>query len=142
MIYCTQVMICLLSLFAFGVYRSEGIPEARHQQSKRDNIRGLSTQSQTSQEVSKMIPERYLLSHHKTGTAIMVKLNRAYKKAFGPQIQLLQEDMTISRRSTKSPARIVHFVRNPFDMIVSSYLYHKQVPRPGMEILFNYLHVI
>jgi hypothetical protein len=29
--------------------------------------------------------------------------------------------------------RVLHFVRNPFDMVVSGYLYHSQIPPPAVE---------
>ena len=81
---------------------------------------------------------RYLLSHHKSGTVFSMVLNRVFKDTYNRNYPVLEEHFTITRRSTPSPARIVHFVRNPFDMIVSAYLYHKQNPPPG--ILHPRLH--
>ena len=91
--------------------------------------------------------KRLLISHHKTGSTFAFELHGAIQQIFCSSCWV---DMTyrwngkLLTRSQLNDAMVVHFIRNPWDIILSGYFYHKTcgeffilVPMNTISILLN-----
>lgn len=106
--------------------------------------------------VAETVEDSYVFIHyHKTGHDLSRKLGAAIQtsscitRVFDmPRGDIVQQMKTLQSKSItyfrgpdalfdwskfKSGAKIVHFVRDPTDLIISGYLYHSEVPPPGPE---------
>lgn len=65
-------------------------------------------------------------AHHKTGTVMMEQVKTCLGKTH-PELTVMVDEHIQGKHAIRNFTKVVHWVRNPFSVIVSSYLYHRDV---------------
>jgi len=64
--------------------------------------------------------------HHKTGTVMAEQVSGCLRQHH-PELKIHLQEHFVGENEIVNYSKVVHFVRNPFSLVVSSYLYHREV---------------
>ena len=95
-----------------------------------DRDRDMTMQPQTASAITDDCAPRIMQVHHKSGTQMVGAAVKAINYVIrhrlnGSCLVHVDENCFYADCPLPSSARVVHIVRNPYDMIVSGYLYHR-----------------